>query len=241
MRLLLTTFWLIAGTALTGGAYWLFLNMPESSALALIASAVLAIVTVFLIAVTINVAIEISTRGLSLTGFAHAVRSVLSVIPAALIVLLVWWLTTTAESWVAMRSGQINAVFIARFGWANIAWLFAAIGYGAIWLRWVIAALLAVSLMGGMLSFGWAALGQSAWLRRALHPRAVAISTVAFIVLIALPWTFLVPWRPRNLPATSVEIVFIGAKLSLSALLAAIGATLIVREAVRKPFQEPAT
>ena len=72
-----------------------------------------------------------------------------------------------------MRSGQISAWFIARFGWDDVSWLFTAIRYVAQWLRWVIAALLALSLMAGFVAIGWRALAQAAWIRRALRPRAI--------------------------------------------------------------------
>lgn len=235
MRLLLATVWTLIGAAITAGVYWAFLITPESSVLALLASAVLSIIALVLAAFTINGTIEIWSRGFSFGGVLRSMRAIAFAIPAALIVLLMWWLTTRFENAIAMRSGQINAMFIARFGWDDISWLFTSIRYLAIWLRWVVASLLALSLMAAGLSAGWPALGQAAWLRRALHPRAIAVATLWFVVLIAVPWTVLVPWRPQNLPPTSAEFAFIAAKLTLSALLAAIGTALIVNEASRWP------
>jgi hypothetical protein len=174
-------------------------------------------------------------HGASATAVRGAVRAIAGVVPAALIVLIVWWLTTHAEGWVAMRSGQISAWFIARFGWADVTWMFTAFGYVAQWFRWVVSALLALSLIAGFVAIGWPALVQAAWLRRALGPRALVLGTVWFVVLIALPWRYLVPWRPAGLPPTSIEFVFIAAKLSLAALLFAIGAALIASEASRVP------
>ena len=78
-------------------------------------------------------------------------------------------------------------------------------------------------------------LAQAAWLRRALRPRAIAAATLWFGGLIALPWIYLVPWRPEGLPPTSIEFAFIVAKLSVSAILFAIGAALVVYEASRLP------
>jgi hypothetical protein len=90
-----------------------------------------------------------------------------------------------------------------------------------------------LSLIAGFVAIGWPALVQAAWLRRALGPRALVLGTVWFVVLIALPWRYLVPWRPAGLPPTSIEFVFIAAKLSLAALSFAIGAALIASEASR--------
>jgi len=236
MRLALATLWIMVGGLLTAAAYWAFLITPESTVWALMTSAVLASVTLALVGLTASGAIAMWWHGASLTSVRRAVRSIPGVIPAALIVLLIWWLATRVEIWFAMRSGPINAWFIARFGWDDVSWLFAAIGYVADWFRWVMAALLALSLMAGFVAIGWRALAQPAWLRRALRPRTIASATVWFGGLIALPWIYLVPWRPQGLPPTSIEFAFIVAKLSLSVILFAIGAALVAYEASRSPM-----
>jgi hypothetical protein len=233
MRFLLATLWVLIGGAITAGVYWLFLITPVSTVMALAASAVLAVIGLALLGLTAGGALEIWSRGFSMAGVKRVARSIPSIVPAALIVLLVWWMTSRVELWVNERSGPINAWFIARFGWENISWLFTTVGYVATWFRWVVAGMLALSLMAGFLSLGWKALAGSAWLRRALGPRALLGATLWFVALIALPWTYLVPWRPENLPPTSVEIAFIVAKLSISAILFAVAAALITYEASR--------
>jgi hypothetical protein len=233
MRIALATLWILTGSAITAGIYWGFLNTPESTVWALIASALLAGVTLALAGFTATGAIAMLTHGASFSGIRRGVQAVGSVIPAALIIVMMWWLTTHAETWLAMRSGQISAWFIARFGIADVTWIFSAAHRVAQWLRWVVAALLALSLMAGVVAVGWRALAQGAWLRRALHPRAIVLATIWFVVLIALPWIYLVPWRPKGLPPTSVEFAFIAAKLSMMAILYAIGAALITYEAAR--------
>ena len=235
MRLALATLWILAGSVLTAGVYWGFLITPESTIWALMVSGALALVALALAGLTASGAIAMWWHGASLTAVRRAVRSIPGVIPAALIVLVIWWLANRAEVWIAMRSGAINAWFIARFGWDDMSWLFAAIGYVADWFRWVIAALLALSLMAGFVAIGWRALAQPAWLRRALRPRAIAIATLWFVGLIALPWIYLVPWRPASLPPSSIEFAFIVAKLSLSEILFAIGTALVAYEASRIP------
>ena len=234
MRLFLAALWILIGAALTGGVYWAFLITPESTVWALMVSAVLAIVALALVGFTAGGAIALWWHGASMTGIKHALRSIPGVIPAALIVWIIWWIAGRAEVWIAMRSGQINAWFIARFGWDDMSWLFTAIGIAADWFRWVIAALLALSLMAGFVSIGWRALMHPAWLRRALRPRAIAGATLWFGALIALPWLYLLPWRPENLPPTSIEFAFIVTKLSVSAILFALGAALVVYESARQ-------
>lgn len=235
MRFVLATLWILIGGAITAGVYWGFLITPVSTVPALLTSGVLAIVVLGLLGLTANGAIEIWSRGASLAGAKRALRSIPSIVPAALIVVLVWWMTSRAELWIAERSGPINAWFIARFGWADVSWLFTSVGYVATWFRWVVAGMLALSLMAGFLAIGWRAGAQAAWLRRALRPRALLGATLWFVALIALPWTYLVPWRPENLPATSMELTFIIAKLTVSAILFAIGAALVTYEASRLP------
>ncbi len=239
MRFTVAIVTLLAGASISGGLYWTFLNTPESTVWALAASAVLVVLALSAAAVTVNIVIDTWSHGPSTAGLRRAVAALPSVIPALVIVLVLWWLTMTVERWVAMRSGQISAVFIARFGMSDVGWLFSAVRYIAVWCRWVIAALLAFSLMAGFLSVGWAALRQPAWLRRALNPRAVIVATVTFVALVVLPWMYLVPWRPSGVPATSAELAFIAAKLSLSALLFALGVAIIIREASRVPYAYP--
>jgi hypothetical protein len=229
MRLALVTLWMLIGGAIAGGVYWLFLTTPESTVWTLIASASLALIAIVVIALTINGAIAIWANGLSFATVVRAARSIPAILPAALIVWLAWWLTARGETWVTMRSGQINAWFIATFGSADVSWLFRAIHYAALWLRWILAPMLALSLMSGMAAAGSRAMAQGAWLRRALDPRALVLTSLLFAVLIALPWKYVVPWRPAALPPTSIEMAFIVAKLSFTAMLFAIAAALIVR------------
>ena len=235
MRLALATLWILAGGALTAGVYWAFLITPESTIWTLMVSAALALIALALVGLTASGAITMWWHGASAASVRSAARSVPGVVPAALIVLVIWWIANRAETWVAMRSGQINAWFIARFGWDDMSWLFAGIGYAADWFRWVFAGLLALSLMAGFVAIGWRGLTQAAWFRRALRPRAIAAATLWFGGLIALPWIYLVPWRPAGLPPTSIEFAFIVAKLSIAAILFAIGAALMVYEASRPP------
>lgn len=239
MRFALATLWILIGGAINGGVYWVFLNTPESTVWALGASAGLALLITIIDALTLTGAMTIQANGLSRSSIARAVRGIPAIVPASLIVVLLWWLSLRGETWVGMRGGQISAWFIARFGWSDIAWLFTAVRYAAIWIRWVLATMLALSLMTGIVFAGARAAGQFAWLRRALRPRALLFATLWFVVLIALPWNYVVPWRPADLPATAVEVVFIAVKLSLCAIAFAIAVALMIREASGAALQSP--
>ena len=231
MRFLVAVLWVLIGCAFNGGVYWLFLNTPESTVWTLAASGILALVIVVLDGLTITGATSILANGLSRTAIGRALRAIPSIVPASLTVLVIWWLTLRGEDWVTLRQGQINAWFIARFGWADVTWIYRAVHYLGMWLRWVVAFMLAVSLVAGWISVGVRAMAQFAWVRRALRPRALLLGSLYFVVLIALPWKYLVPWRPAGLPPTSAEFVFIAAKLSFAAMLFAVAVTLMIREA----------
>lgn len=231
MKLVLAMVWVLAWCAINGGIYWVFLNTPESTVWALGASALLGVAMMIFDGLTVTGAMSILANGWSRASLLRAVRAVPSIIPASIIVLLFWWTTLRAETWLVMREGQISAWFIARFGIADVTWMFRALHYAALWLRWVVAIMLALSLMAGFVSVGARAMAQFAWLRRALHPRALFLATLWFLVLVALPWKYLVPWRPAGLPPTSVELAFIAAKLSVAAILFALAVVLIIREA----------
>ena len=231
MRLVSVTLWILAGAALTGGAYWSFLVTPESTVGALAASSLLIITAAFLAAVTVGGAILGWRDGLSASHLRTTIAGVPAAIPGALVVFAVWWLVGRATDSVTIYSGQINAWFIASFGWDDVSWLVTGIAWFSVWLKWVVAPMLALSLMASVLVAGWRTLTGMRWVTRALAPLSLGIATIAFGVLIAAPWTYLTPWRPEGLPATSIELAFIIAKLSVTALLMASGLALIIRQA----------
>lgn len=221
MRLALVTAWILVGTALTAGVYWAVLNTPESTILAVITSVVLLLAALVLLGVTVNGAILMWSNGPSQSALRHALWRAPAVIPALLIVIAIWWLVSHAETWVALRNGPINAWFIARFGWDDMSWLFTGLRYGALWMRWVIAALLAVWVMATLVH----------GVKFRLSVTRVALATLWFALLIALPWAYLVPWRPSWVPPTSMELAFSIVKLAVAAGLLAAGAALVIREA----------
>ena len=236
MTLLLVTTWILVGAAVTGGAYWGFLTTPESTVFTIASSVLLVLLAMALLAMTINGAIFLWVNGPSARALRRSFKVIPAVVPALLVFALFWWLAYRIDTWVALRSGEINAWFIATFGWDNISWLFTLIRFFTTWMRWVLGALLAVSLMGGMAVVGWRAAARVQWLRRALHPRALAVATLWFVVLIVLPWLYLVPWRPNWVPPTGAELAFIVGKLSIAAILMSAGVALMIYEVTRLPI-----
>ena len=236
MRLVLVTVWILAGAVVTAGAYWGFLNTPESTVGALALSAVLALLALTLLSITINGAIVVWSNGSSARALKRAFYRIPSIIPALLVFALFWWIANRFDTWIALRSGEINAWFIARFGWDDVLWFFTGVRFFTTWLRWVVGGLLAVSLMGGMAAIGWRAGTRPQWVRRAMRPRALLAATLWFVVLIVLPWIYLVPWRPGWVPPSGAELAFIVSKLTIAAVAMAAGIALIIHEATRVPY-----
>ena len=233
MRIALAAAWILVCGIITGGIYWAFLNTPESTVWTLLLSVTLALLAAVATGLTANGAIALLVHGPSATGLRLAVRWIPAIAVAAVVEGVLWWIAGGIDTWVAPRAGEINAWFIARFGWANVSWLFMAIGWFTLWLRWVLCAVLSLSLLAGAMAVGWRAVAQAAWLRRALRPRTLLLTTVWFVGLVLLPWTYLAPWRPEWLPPTSAELAFIVVKLSTTSALIALGIALIAFEAVR--------
>ena len=235
MRLVTVTLWLLAGAALTAGAYWSFLITPESTVWTLAASALLLLTAAFLAAVTISGAIVGWQHGVSSSHLRTAMAGVPAVIPGA---------RHRRRDLVAGRQRHRprhhlqrphqRAGSLPRFGWDDVSWLFTGIDWLAAWLKWVVAPMLALSVMAGILADGWRTLAGTTWIARALAPLPLGIATLRVRALVAAPWLYLTPWRPAGLPATSVELAFIIAKLSLTALLMAVGVALIIRQATPK-------
>lgn len=227
-RLATATAWILAGGVLTGASYWAFLKTPESTIWALMLSAVLAIVSLALLAIAVNGAIAAWSSDSTRHTMRGAAARIPAIVPAALIVAIGWWLVSRATGWVAAHSGEISAWFIARFGWSDVSALFSAINWAGWWVRWLLLPMIALSLVAGTI-------------RRGVSPLRLAIATNWFLLLVAAPWVYLAPWRPAGLPPTWVEPAFIALKLAAAALLMAAGVALIIREAARAPSRSSET
>jgi hypothetical protein len=228
-RLLGITLWLLVGSAVAGGVYWGFLNTPESTVLALLLSAALAVAALVVVAISVNGASLAWSLGWSGNIISRSISGVPAFIAAALLAGGIWWLTARGLAWVSTSSGQISAWFIARFGWADASSFFNTITWAGRWLQWVVGPLLALSLLGSMLIGEWTS-ARWRWLARGFSPFRLTLATLWVAIFLAVPWMYVVPWRPRSLPPTTMEVVFVAAKLGLVAILIAIGVALLVRE-----------
>jgi hypothetical protein len=149
--------------------------------------------------------------------------------PSLLLLGLIWWTVGAGVGWVERNQGPISAVFIARLGWSDVTILFTATEWAGAWLRWVAAPLIALVWLRQILTDHW----RPGWplVREGLSPLGLLVATVAFCLLVYLPWTYLVPWRPRWAPTGTLEPLFIAAKLGAVAVLAALGAAVTMQAA----------
>lgn len=241
--LIATTIWLLAGAAAAAGVFWAFLSTPESNLFTLALSAILLLVLFAVVAVTINAAVLAWHRGGWFPGtmrpgtVGSAVRGLNAFVIPVLLIALAWAITGLVVAWVERRQGEISAFFIARAGWSDVTWLFTAVEWIAWWIRWVAAPMISLVWLRQALSGRW----RPDWtvVRHGCSPLRLIVATAAFVLLIYLPWVYLVPWRPRWLPPDTVEVLFVSLKLGFCAVLAAVGAALMIRTAAIVPGEPP--
>ena len=217
---------LAGGGAVGAALYWALLNTPESNALMLALSALLAMAIVAVAAITINtvvlIARDVPVRQALSAGPRGAGWFVIACTPLA----AAWIAISRFDAWMVAHQGEINAWFIARYGWADITALTRAELWISRWLRWALLPTLCLSLLAALLTRD-----RASWLRRALHWRTLTVVTVAFGVLMALPWQ-LTAWHPA-LPATWVQPALAAVRLGVAFVLGLTGVSVLVIAAAR--------
>jgi hypothetical protein len=226
-RMLATSATIAIGAAAIGGLFWAFLNTPESNVLTLVLSSLLVVVMLAAAALTVTLAVLLvmgePVRAGAAIGARRFMWALLIAVPIALLILTV----SRADAWIAQHSGEISAWLIARFGLADPTRLFQAISYISIWLRCVVFPLAGVAALSAVLRHGAAGFARLPWLRAAWHWRTLVISTLAFVILLVLPWR-LANWSPPGLPATWVQPAAAAIRLGAAALLACLGLTIML-------------
>jgi hypothetical protein len=239
VKTLLIALWLAIGAAVLGGLYWGFLNTPESNVFTLVLSALLVLLMIAIAAIVVNVAVLVALespfRSSLVTGARRIAWFVIALVPVALIT----WAILRGDGWIAQKSGEISAWFIARFGWADVSALFAAQSYLSIWLRWVLLPVTAIALLAAFLQHGGRGAASSRWIRSAWHWRTLLIATLAFVVLIALPGRAAY-WSQENLPPTWVQPTVAALRLSLVGVAFALGAAVMIFATARQSIKATA-
>ncbi len=215
---------LAIGSAVCAGLYWSFLNTPESNVAMLAASALLAMGGIAVAGTTVNAAV-LMARGATLrAALMRGMRGLGWFLIVAAPMVLVWVGITRFDAWTVAHQGEINAWFIAQFGWADVSWLFRLETWASRWLRFAVLPAFALSLLAALLTSEGAR--HMLWPRRAGHWRTLATVTAVFVLLWALPWQ-LTNWRPE-LPPTWLQPLVASIRLGVVFGLAIVGASVIV-------------
>jgi hypothetical protein len=218
---------LASGAIVSALLYWTLLNTPDSNAIVLAISALLVVLMVVSVSIAVSAATLVA-RGVSTrAAIGRAPRSAGWFLIAFTPLVLAWIAIGRFDRWVLDHQGEINAWFIARFGWADIAWLLRAETWASRWLRWAVVPVMCVSLLATLLTSET----RTAWLRRALHWRTLLVVTTAFVLLMALPWQ-LTAWRPQ-LPPTWLQPTLAAVRLGAAFVLGTTGFALLVVFAAR--------
>jgi len=206
----------VAGAALTGGAYWALLSVPESNVLALALSALLVVLIVLLAGYALSVALGVAAGSSLGRALGEGVRGVMGFLVGGVAFVALWYLTTTIDSQWTQHAGEIDALFLRYAGTARTAWLHASVA----WLLWLIRWGLGAALIAGATTTQVTRGSIGRGLRLGLSLAPLGATLVALLSAYGL-WA-LVYWRPKGLPADSAEVAFVSAKLAALLLANAV-------------------
>lgn len=236
-----TALWIGAVDAVAGGLVLSFLYTPESNALMLAMSALLVITAAALLM-------------LSSTSAAHALvhaqppwRSVvpaLRSLPLVLCGLIVvgalcggagWF-----ESWWVSRAGQVDAAAIAAGDITNTRPLHTAVRWAVVVVQWVFVPAWLATCLTWIAAYDRRDVLSLKWLGAGLHWPVLLVTLAAVVIAVWLPWR-VVYWRPRGLPASTVEVVFTAVKVGVVYLLSQLAWALVLQTAATRvrPASQP--
>jgi hypothetical protein len=224
---------LMIAHAVAAGAFWAFLNVPESSIWMLLLSGFLALGIVTLTGWTEGTAAAAWRRDL---GIGEAMRRGLQAVPgffgAVVVFALFWWGTEAIWRWKAAYSGQIDAWLMSRFATPNTAWVHRAVDIALFILRYILGLSVAVGILSAAATAGSREILRGRWIKTAVSRRQIGAIGLAVVLLIALPLRAAY-WRPEGLPPTTLEIAFTGGKLAFLYVVVNLGWSLVLRAAAR--------
>lgn len=225
-----TAFAVIAtGAALSAGAYWALLNVPESNLLALLLSATLVVLAAAIAAGTIGVAVGVARGSRLLESLRYAHRSFPGFATGLVVFAVTWWITTTIDTQWAIHRGEIDALFLRYAGTANTSWAHTLTAWLMWLLRWNVGLLAMVGAIAGSCSRRGAVSG----LASILNGSALVACTLALVSGYWL-WT-LAYWRPAGVSSGTSEVMFVGAKLGVLACLGLLLAVAVIYAVARVP------
>jgi hypothetical protein len=211
----------VVGAALTGGAYWALLSVPESNVLALALSAALVVLIVLLAGYALSVALGVAAGSSLGRAVGDGVRGLPGFLVGGAVCVALWYLTTAIDSQWTQHAGEVDALFLRYAGTARTAWLHTSVAWLLWLLRWGVGAALIAGATTTRVAHGPVGRG----LRLGLSVRPLGATLVALLGAYGL-WA-LVYWRPKGLPADSAEVAFVSAKLAVLFLANAVMAALV--------------
>jgi hypothetical protein len=229
-----TALWIGLVDALAGLVVLAFLYTPESNVLMLGASALLVVVVALLLLLSSASAAH---------GLVHrqapwrSVPAALRLLPLVLLGLLVvgaicggagWF-----ESWWLARAGEVDAAAIAAGDVTNTRPLHEAVRWLVMLVQWVLVPAWLATCLAWASAYDRRDVVSLKWLGAGLHWRVLLITALAVVLLVWLPWRY-VYWRPRTLPASSLELTFAALKIGLIYLLSQIAWALTLSTAATR-------
>lgn len=220
--LLRTAVWIGVIDALAGLAVLGFLYTPESNALMLAVSALLVLVAAGLLMVSsTSAAYGLVHRQAPWRSVGPALRALPLVVLALVIVGVLCGAAGWFETWWTSRAGEIDAAAIVAGDVTQTQPLHTAVRWLVAFVQWVVVPAWLATALTWMAGYERRDVLGLKWLGAGLHWRLVLTTLVAVALLVWLPWRW-VYWRPRGLPASTVEVIFTAVKLGVVYLLSQV-------------------
>ena len=233
-RMRATVAWLCAGHALAGGLYWLLLQVPESNAWMLAASALTVFAALLLMGVVETTAVlgltTVEPMGVALRT---ALRRGWLIVFPLVVFGCIWLIARDVQDWLTRNASQIDAWIIAKTGWTRTAGLHTGLAWLVAFVRYGVGTSLAVSLLAALASRGLPGLA-SDWVRAGFRWKRLLPVSAALLVGVWLPWQA-VYWRPASLPPTWIQPAFAAVKLMVLFVVANLAWAAVLRSARRLP------
>jgi len=225
--------WLIGGHAAAGALYVALINVPDSNALMLGLSALLALLLLYTLATVEATAVAWLVPGATLrAALGRGVRAMPVVLAALALAGACQILADGLEAYARARAGEIDAWLIAAWDVMPTAWVHRTIAAAAFVLRWVVGVSLAVAALSAGIAGGPGRLLSTAWLRAGLSGQQLGLTAAALVLFVALPWR-IAGWRPVWVPPTWIEVAFVALKLGALVVVGHVGWLLVLFAGVR--------
>ena len=228
------TLWLSVVDALAGAALVGFLYTPEANVLSLGVSTLLIVVAGVLLLLSSAAAAHGLVHGITPWSSVSAAARHLPLMLVVLVVLGVlcggagWF-----ESWVVSHAGEVDAAAMVAGDVTRTGWAHSGVHWIVVLVQWILVPAWFATALAWIAARDNRDVLTLKWLPAGLHWQVLVVTLVVVALFVWVPWRY-VYWRPRFLPASSVEVVFAGAKLLLLYLLAQVAWALALWTAARR-------